>query len=198
MLQAFGLYLLIGALFLGLTALLVRLLRKDEEVSELVKLARQMSASQDTSWNQKLQEWATYPLMLLVWPLVMLLAIQALLKLVGVEWPPRPWGTNAQAADNTAQIEIKFICQSADLLKPIDPEQAEVASYVHDPMGRVPDQPFGHLHLGWAELLSHLEPQDTLWRFKSPKRGLKSACAGFAVLRKNQVIAEFIHERHPQ
>lgn len=196
-LQAFAVYLLSGALLLGLTALLGRRLRKDEEVSELVKLARQMPAPEPQRLSHKLKEWAIYPLMWLIWPVAMLLAIQALLKLVGFQLPRRLWGQNSQTGNTTVQQEIKFICQPPDLIKPIEPEQAEVTSYVTDPLGRVPDQPFGHLHLGWSQLLSHLEPKDTLWQFKSPKRDYEDACTGLAVLRKNKVIAEFIYERHP-
>ena len=127
----------------------------------------------------------------------LLLVILALLKFVGLKWQLRLWDKNPQSALNASK-EGEFICQPADLVAPIDPEQAEVNSYVQDPLGRVPNQPFGHLHLGWSQLLSYLEPQDTLWRFNSPKRSDKVACAGLAVLRKNKVIAEFIYERHLQ
>lgn len=124
----------------------------------------------------------------------LLLVILALLKFIVLKWQPSLWNKNPQSALNASK-EGAFICQPADLVAPIDPEQAEVNSYVHDPLGRVPNQPFGHLHLGWSQLLSYLEPQDTLWRFKAPTRCNKVACTGFAVLRKNKVIAEFIYER---
>lgn len=124
----------------------------------------------------------------------MLLVILALLKFVGLKWQLRLREKNPQSTLNASK-EGEFFCQPADLLEPIDPEQAEVTSYVKDPLGRVPNQPFGHLHLGWSQLLSYLEPQDTLWRFKAPTRYDKVACTGLAVLRKNKVIAEFIYER---
>jgi len=92
----------------------------------------------------------------------------------------------------------KFICHPGDLIEPIEPEQAERPFYVKDPLGRVPNNPFGHMQQGWVQLLSQLEPSDTLWRFKSPQRGWQDACSGYAVVRQRQVIAEFIYERHPQ
>jgi len=91
-----------------------------------------------------------------------------------------------------------FICQLADLIAVIEPEQAEVISCVTDPRGHVPNNPFGHMQQGWVHLLSQLEPTDTLWRFKSPQRGKQAACSGYAVVRQRQVIAEFIYERHPR
>ena len=107
------------------------------------------------------------------------------------------WVAHLQRGEREKPEDI-FRCQLADLIAVIEPEQAEVISYVTDPLGRVPNLPFGHLHEGWSHLLSQLEPTDTLWRFKSPKRGWQDACSGYAVVRQRQVVAEFIYERHPQ
>lgn len=99
--------------------------------------------------------------------------------------------------------EPSFICQKDSLIKRVEPIEVEAASYVTDPLGRVPDTPFGHLHQGWINLLAQLEPTDQLWSFQtkggaidpddSPKysksRNVKS---GFAILRDKKVVAEFI------
>jgi len=193
MLNAFGVYLLTGALLLGLTALFVRLTRKDEEESELVKIARQMSPPQTR--QEQLMEWATYPVIWLLWPVSMLIAIQALLKERGIAWNPFFWENN-RTSNDTRHEANKFVCHSEDLIEPVVPEQVEVGSYVFDPLGRVPNQPFGHLHKGWSQLLSQLEPGDTLWRFHAPERTWKPASSGYAVVRASVVIAEFIVERH--
>jgi hypothetical protein len=192
MLNAFGIYLLTGALLLGLTALFVRLTRKDEEVSELVKIARQMSPPKTR--REQLLEWAMYPFIWLLWPVGMLVAIQAMLKQHGIAWNPFFW-ENTRTSKDTGQEVSKFVCHPEDLIEPVVPEQVEKASYVHDPLGRVPNQPFGHLHKGWSQLLSQLEPGDTLWRFHAPKRTWKPASSGFAVVRASVVIAEFMDER---
>ena len=107
------------------------------------------------------------------------------------------WVADLKRGERVKAEDI-FICQPADLVAVIEPEQAEAVSYVTDPLGRVPGLPFGHLHWGWSQLLSQLEPQDTLWQFTSPKRGRQAACTGYAVVRQRKVIAEFIYERHPQ
>ena len=192
MLNAFGIYLLTGALLLGLTALYVRLTRKDEEESELVKIARQMSPPQTR--REQLIEWAMYPFIWLLWPVGMLVAIQALLKQRGIAWNPFFW-EKTQTSKDMGQEKSKFVCHAEDLIEPVVPAQVEVGSYVHDPLGRVPNQPFGHLHKGWSQLLSQLEPGDTLWRFHAPKRTWKPASSGYAVVRASVVIAEFIVER---
>ena len=195
MLSGFGIYLISGALLLGLMRWVVHLMRIEEEVSELVQLARQMSEPQPKNWGQYLLEWAMYPLIWLAWPLALLIAVQALLKQRGIEWNPFPWGKSLKPS--SANLEDKFICHFTDLVEAIEPVKAEATSFVKDPLGRVPNLPFGHLHLGWSHLLSQLEPTDTLWRFKSPKRGRQDACSGYAVVRQRQVIAEYIYERHP-
>jgi hypothetical protein len=97
MLNAFGIYLLTGALLLGLTALFVRLTRKDEEASELVKIARQMSPPQTR--REQLIEWAMYPSIWLLWPVGMLVAIQALLKQHGIAWNPFFWEKTQTSKD---------------------------------------------------------------------------------------------------
>ncbi len=195
MLFGFCIYLISGALLLGLMRLVVYWTSVPEEASELVQLARQMSKLKPKTWRAHILSWTIYPLVWIVWPLGVLIAVQALLKQRGIEWNPFPWEKSPK--HSTADFEDKFICQPADLVEAIEPVKAEATSFVKDPLGQVPNLPFGHLHEGWSHLLSQLEPTDTLWRFKSPKRGWQEACSGYAVVRQRQVIAEFIYERHP-
>ena len=81
--------------------------------------------------------------------------------------------------------------------------RVETVSYVTDPLGRVPNVPFGHLHQGWINLLAQLEPTDQLWSFKtkgwvadqpnSPKYlKPRNVTSGFAIVREKKVVAEFI------
>lgn len=99
--------------------------------------------------------------------------------------------------------EPRFICQKDSLIKRVEPLEVEAANYIADPLGRVPNTPFGHLHQGWINLLAQLEPTDQLWSFQtkggaidpddlpmySRPRNVKS---GFAIVRDKKVVAEFI------
>lgn len=97
----------------------------------------------------------------------------------------------------------RFKCQPRDLIERVDPGDVEAQSYVFDPLGRVPNLPFGHLHLGWINLLEQLQPEDQLWKFAT--KGYSSDAddapkylkpinvnSGFAIVRNKKVVAEFI------
>ena len=125
----------------------------------------------------------------LIWPLALLIALHTLMfeKLV----PYQP------------SNEPSFICKKESLIRQVDLVEVESSSYVTDPLGRVPNVPFGHLHQGWINLLAQLEPSDQLWSFKtkgwvadqlnSPKYlKPRNVSSGFAIVRQKKVVAEFI------
>lgn len=125
----------------------------------------------------------------LFWPIALLIV-----GYVSVfEKPAPPYNSN----------EPRFTCQKDSLIMQVEPLEVEAANYVADPLGRVPNTPFGHLHQGWINLLAQLEPTDQLWSFQTngwpsklddpPKfskpRGISS---GFAIVRDKKVVAEFV------
>jgi len=54
--------------------------------------------------------------------------------------------------DREFNEEPEFVCKSKDLLEIVSATEVEANSKVLDPMGRVPDLPFGHLNKGWRRL----------------------------------------------
>ena len=99
--------------------------------------------------------------------------------------------------------EPRFTCHKDSLIIRVDPLEVEVANYVIDPLGRVPNVPFGHLHQGWINLLAQLEVTDQLWSFQTkggaidpddlPKYSKpRNVRSGFAIVRNKKVVAEFI------
>jgi hypothetical protein len=125
----------------------------------------------------------------LIWPVAILIAAYATF----VEKPPPHYNPK----------ELRFTCQKESLVTQVEPLEIEATSYVTDPLGRVPNLPFGHLHKGWINLLAQLEPTDQLWSFKTKgwvedqpnsPRYLKprNENSGFAIVREKKVIAEFI------
>jgi len=101
------------------------------------------------------------------------------------------------------QAKPDFECAPEYLIAKIDPVDAEITSYVSDPLSTVPAVPFGHLNKAWGNFLSNmLDEEDELWSFHIPKgsktgkhqRECKSEIRGFAKVRDGKILAEFITE----
>ncbi len=132
-------------------------------------------------------------IVLIVWPFAIAVAIKETISPSRNEFKLQP--------------EDYFTCKKNYLVKKVVPQEVEANAIVSDPLGRVPNLPFGHLHSGWIKLLGQLEMGDSLWSFKTPgwtasnertgetqwslPRGVVS---GYAVVRKGKVKAEFLTE----
>lgn len=91
--------------------------------------------------------------------------------------------------------EKKFSVKREDLLKKMTIEEIEKLERVHDPMGAVPDLPFGHINPGWLKFLASVEPDDSIWSFLSEwtsPRGRKELRGGYAIFRNNMVGHHFM------
>ena len=126
----------------------------------------------------------------LIWPVTTLIAIYALFF-------------DKQSNPRYNSDEDDFSCKKKDLVQLVNALQIESASYVTDPLGRVPNVPFGHLHKGWINFLAQLEATDELWSFKtkgwasdspnSPKYSRpRNVSSGFAIVRNKKIVAEFV------
>lgn len=107
-----------------------------------------------------------------------------------------------------AALEIKrnkpdFDCLPEHLICKVDPHDAEIASYVVDPLGTVPPLPFGHLNKGWGNFLADMtDEQDEMWSFYIPKGSehgkhrfaASSDIRGYARVRNCEILGEFITE----
>lgn len=101
------------------------------------------------------------------------------------------------------EAKPNFECAPEYLIAKVDPVDAEIASYVIDPLGTVPLLPFGHLNKGWVYFLAEmLEPDDEMWSFFIPKGSefgkhrfaASSDIRGYAKVRDNKILGEFIFE----
>lgn len=97
-----------------------------------------------------------------------------------------------------------FDCAPEYLIAQVNPVDAEIASYVIDPLGTVPPLPFGHLNQGWVDFLADMtDDRDEMWSFFIPKGGktgkyqfeTTSETRGYARVRDGKILAEFITER---
>ena len=108
-----------------------------------------------------------------------------------------------EAALELERNKPDFDCLPEYLITQVDPVDAEVASYVIDPLGSAPSLPFGHLNKGWGNFLEDMtDDGDEMWSFYIPK-GSKcgkhrfaatSDIRGYARVRNSEILGEFITE----
>ena len=108
-----------------------------------------------------------------------------------------------EAIRQKREDEPDFTCLPEHLIAVVNPVDAEIASYIIDPLGCVPSLPFGHLNHGWANFLAEMtDERDEMWSFYIPK-GSKcgkrrfaatSDIRGYARVRDGKVLGEFITE----
>ena len=98
--------------------------------------------------------------------------------------------------------EDDFTCNIGNLVSEVTPIEAEVFNQVHDPLGKAPKLPFGHLNKAWGCLLAEMtEPADQLWSFFIPKGSdigtyltATSEVRGYAIVRKGKIVGELVVE----
>lgn len=188
----FLIYLALGVACFLLMRLAVYIFHRKESPSVWVQEVMSVFENQKSPWDRikkSLLWFGGLAMFCLIWPLAILIAIHALFFEKIMSYQP--------------SNEPRFTCQKNSLIKKVDPLEIELTSYVLDPLGRVPNVAFGHLHQGWINLLAQLEPTDQLWTFKtkgwvsdqpkSPKYlRPTNVSSGFAIVREKKVVAEFI------
>jgi hypothetical protein len=188
----FWLYLGIGAITFPVLRLLVYVFHRKESPSVWAQEVMTALEKEKTLLDRvkKTFVWfGSVMLFCLIWPVALLIAAYA-------TFFDKP-------APNYKSDEPSFTCQKDSLIKQVNPLEVESASYISDPLGRVPNLPFGHLHQGWINLLAQLEPTDQLWSFATKGWSIKpghspkyskpcDVYSGFAIVRNKKVVAEFI------
>jgi len=188
----FLVYLALGVACFLFLRLAVYIFHRKESPSVWVQEVMAVFEKEKTTWDRikKILLWVgTLAMFCLIWPLAILIALHAVIF--------------EKQTPYYRSDEPRFKCQKESLIKQVEPLEIEDASYVTDPLGRVPNVPYGHLHQGWINLLAQLEPTDQLWSFKtkgwvadqpnSPKYlKPRDVNSGFAIVRKKKVVAEFI------
>jgi hypothetical protein len=116
------------------------------------------------------------------------------------------WAYFKSRQDAALEIESKkpyFNCAKKFLITKVNPRDAEINGYVIDPLGFVPDVPFGHLNKAWEHFLYEIvDPADELWSFhieKGRKYGkygfaAKTDIRGYAHVRSGEILGELITE----
>ncbi len=87
----------------------------------------------------------------LLWPLVVYVLLD--------DW------RRSKAAGQPVKEREPFAVRVGDLGEPISIEALEARERVEDPLGAVPDLPFGHLNPGWERFKAQLEPSSLVAPF---------------------------------
>jgi len=108
-----------------------------------------------------------------------------------------------EAIRQKREDEPDFTCLPEHLIAAVNPVDAEIASYIIDPLGCVPSLPFGHLNHGWANFLAEMtDDRNEMWSFSVPKGSncgkrrfaATSDIRGYARVCDGKVLGEFITE----
>ena len=191
----FGIYLITGVVALLAVRLWVRMTDKPDPrtqwVRDVVRMVRELPGkTAELKKNRDVLIFA--PWILLFWPLAFVIGVKE--RISPTVWKPNP--------------EDAFACHRQHLVRLVSPDAAQADAKVADPLGRVPDLPFGHLNAGWCAFLAGRQPKDKLWYFEIPgytpgpddtpqrhewsvPRGAKR---GYAWVRSRKVRAEFVFE----
>lgn len=151
----FDLYLAVGAMSMGLLRLYTWFRQRRWRAEQKIWDKALRRPDQVTPWQETALTWlknsALLIFVLLFWPLIV----------PGLVYEFAKGPTTYKEPDPADQFECKPHC----LRKKTTPEAAEAESMVHDPKGRAPAVPFGHLNDGWHRFLEQAEPGFDLWTF---------------------------------
>lgn len=92
-----------------------------------------------------------YTVAITIWPFMVLILLEDKLNI----------GPGARVPERV------FAVKRADLLEKLTVEQIEARERVQDPLGAVPNLPFGHLNAAWKVFLAGCQPSDKLWSFSA-------------------------------
>lgn len=97
-------------------------------------------------------------------------------------------------ADETT-LGREFAVEPRHLEESLTLEEIEAREMVDDPLGAVPNLPFGHLNAAWQAFLENRETADELWSFTAPGQTWllqPEQRAGYALVRNGIPIAHFL------
>ncbi len=97
----------------------------------------------------------------------------------------------AAAADDRPAFEVR----PDNLLRQTSIEAVEADERVHDPLGAVPDLPFGHLNMVWTSFAKTLQSADELWFFEADWRSgheIPKTFRGYAIVSGGVIVKHVI------
>lgn len=181
-------YLVVGVVVLSVMYISHQLSTHPESnpALELTKIARELTNSLDHArkfWRDNPLDNVVVPLlgMILIlasWPVFLLMLAKDKL----FPYKPIP--------------ERIFSVTEADLIRQMTVEEIEQQEHVTDPMGAVPDIPFGYLNAAWSRFKANLAPQDLIWSFTAQwttNGGGREIREGYVIVRGVNIGPHFLN-----
>lgn len=97
-----------------------------------------------------------------------------------------------------APADRVFAVNKKDLLQQLTPQEIEARERITDPLGAVPDLPFGHLNAAWGRFTAQLRPGDSIWSFAAQwdvGHGQPEELKGYVAWRKSKDRPYFLTSR---
>jgi hypothetical protein len=127
----------------------------------------------------------------LIIPIVLAIAIPCAWPIVIYIWikDHRANKVTEQRVNQSIKDNERLTVNKIDLLSRMSIAEIENLEHVTDPLGAVPDLPFGHLNPAWEKLKGNLIADDEIWTFNATwnKWNDKRLCQGYAILRGEEV-----------
>lgn len=112
---------------------------------------------------------AGYSLAVIAWPVLVYLKVKQLIE---------------ERDAPTQQEKGEFAVTRSDFLERLTIREVESREMVHDPLGAVPQVPFGHLNSVWKSFASIMKARDEIWSFVA----ISNANQSGAVMRSGYVL----------
>jgi hypothetical protein len=103
-------------------------------------------------------------------------------------------GSPLKATAVNPPVDKEFHVQREELLRQMTMEEIEKVERVLDPLGSVPDLPFGHLHPTWERFRAALKPEYVVWAFAArwPRKQYGRHLAGYVAVDDNAIGSHFL------
>lgn len=181
---------LVGYLGIGVVILAVVLgahWRTHKDEAAVVRVVLDAAHPECKSLSYRLQNHFALPVLaavlaVLVWPVLVYMKIDDV------------W------VNMRASVPQEFAVTRRHLRERLTVQRIEALEIVADPLGAVPDLPFGHLNAAWQTFIGGAAEQDDIWSFTAPRQtawSRKEVRAGYVLVRGGVPGAHFLTMRKP-
>jgi hypothetical protein len=97
-----------------------------------------------------------------------------------------------EGCGRTMDEDVPFSVAHSGLVERLSISEIEQREMVTDPLGAVPDLPFGHLHPAWKKFVEGVKPSDAIWSFSMEWKyswGAEELRAGYVIVRNDKIGA---------
>jgi hypothetical protein len=126
---------------------------------------------------------------LVFWPIAVIMCVYWLIT-----------GQITLSSQIDADEEKPFSVSKQHLIQKLSLEEIEGSEIINDPLGGVPNVPFGHLNKQWCQFKENHSADTELWSFNQkwkPRWGAEDIRSGYAALQNGQVLGFFVKAIEP-